>query len=143
MTDILQAKSRKEVKDILTDGYSPRVKASCLAMRDCAPARKGSSIFHRSIAIGMNTAVFKDKAQYEECLKDYMEQSGGKKRCPTSRLENRPCYSGLRYLNARERELCQGVPVGYTDCLSENEAADVLGDGWCVPVIADIFGGMK
>ena len=32
---------------------------------------------------------------------------------------------------------------GYTECLTRNEAADVLGDGWTVDVIAHIFTGLK
>lgn len=44
-----------------------------------------------------------------------------------------------RYLTTRELELAQTVPVGYTDCLSINQAADVLGDGWTVDVISHIL----
>lgn len=51
--------------------------------------------------------------------------------------------NGARYMNKRERERCQTLPDGYTDCLTENEAADVLGDGWTVDVIAHIFKGIK
>lgn len=51
--------------------------------------------------------------------------------------------NGIRYMNKRERERCQTLPDGYTDCLTENEAADVLGDGWTVDVIAHILQGIK
>ena len=39
----------------------------------------------------------------------------------------------------QEIERCQTVPEGYTKCLTRNEAADVLGDGWTVDVIAHIL----
>ena len=42
----------------------------------------------------------------------------------------------------RERERVQTVPEGYTNCLTEKEAANVLGDGWTVDVIAHILKGI-
>lgn len=44
-----------------------------------------------------------------------------------------------RIFNQTELERLQTVPEGYTSCLTRNEAADVLGDGWTVDVIAWIF----
>ncbi len=52
-------------------------------------------------------------------------------------------FNGVRYLNQTELERCQTVPEGYTKCLTRNEAADVLGDGWTVDVIAHIFGFIR
>ncbi len=40
-------------------------------------------------------------------------------------------------------ERLQTVPKGYTDCVSRNEAACLLGDGWTVDVIAHIFSKIK
>jgi len=52
-------------------------------------------------------------------------------------------YQGFcRYLTTRELELAQNVPIGYTKSLSINQAADLLGDGWTVDVIAHIFKGL-
>ena len=51
-------------------------------------------------------------------------------------------FDGVRYLNQEELEKCQCIPNGYTECLTRNEAADVLGDGWTVDVIAHIFSFM-
>lgn len=48
-----------------------------------------------------------------------------------------------RYLTTRELEMAQTVPIGYTDCLSKNQAEDVLGDGWTIDVIAHIFKNIK
>lgn len=47
-----------------------------------------------------------------------------------------------RYLTTRELELSQNVPIGYTRSVSINQAADLLGDGWTVDVIAHIFKGL-
>src|SRR5699024_3952315 len=49
----------------------------------------------------------------------------------------------VRYFNQTELELLQTVPLGYTSCLTRNQAASVLGDGWTVDVIAHIFAGLK
>ena len=49
----------------------------------------------------------------------------------------------MRYLTRVERERLQTLPEGYCRMLSEKEAADVLGDGWTVDVIAHIFSFIK
>ena len=46
-------------------------------------------------------------------------------------------------MTQKEMEICQAVPLGYTKSLTRNEAADVLGDGWQIDVIAHIFEGLK
>lgn len=48
-----------------------------------------------------------------------------------------------RYLTTRELELAQTVPIGYTNCVSQRQAEDLLGDGWTVDVIAHIFKGLN
>lgn len=67
-----------------------------------------------------------------------------------TRKQDRSPNSGLiqlddfcRYLTRRELELAQTVPVGYTDCVSYNQAQDLLGDGWTVEVIKHIFKNIK
>lgn len=42
-----------------------------------------------------------------------------------------------------ERARLQTVPEKYVECMSEKEAADLLGDGWTVDVIAHIFKGLN
>jgi DNA (cytosine-5)-methyltransferase 3A len=39
----------------------------------------------------------------------------------------------------KQRERLQTMPEGYCNLLTEKEAADVLGDGWTVDVLAHIF----
>lgn len=47
-----------------------------------------------------------------------------------------------RFLTRRELELAQTLPVGYTNCVSYNQACKVLGNGWTVDVIAHILKSM-
>ena len=42
-------------------------------------------------------------------------------------------------LSQTELERLQTVPEGYTKCLTQREASNVLGDGWTVEVIKHIF----
>jgi site-specific DNA-cytosine methylase len=46
-------------------------------------------------------------------------------------------------LSQEECEQIQGVPLGYTACVTERQAKKMLGNGWTVPVIAHIFKGMS
>ena len=58
-------------------------------------------------------------------------------RCPNSGLIEFDDF--CRYLTQKELEAAQTVPIGYTNCLSYNQAQDVLGDGWTVDVIVHIL----
>ena len=67
-----------------------------------------------------------------------------------TRKQDRSPNSGLiefeefcRFLTRQELEQAQTVPVGYTDCVSYNQAQDLLGDGWTVDVIAHLFQGLR
>lgn len=62
-------------------------------------------------------------------------------RCPNSGLIQHDDF--CRYLSRRELEKGQNIPLGYTDCLSYNQAQDLLGDGWTVDVIRHILKGLK
>ena len=134
---------RSIILNDIVDGWSNREVAYSLMARDCAPSVKESSIFHRSFGIGMNTLVFKNEEHFLACKEDYLQQSGGKKRCSTKILQNHECYKGVRYLNKEERMILQSVPKGYLDCVSEKDGINLLGDGWQCDVIADLFRGME
>ncbi len=67
-----------------------------------------------------------------------------------TRKQDRSPNSGLiefedfcRFLTRQELEQAQTVPVGYTDCVSYNQAQDLLGDGWTVDVIVHLFQGLR
>lgn len=98
--------------------------------------------FHRYYGKGFDNLVFKNKEHYEKCKKYYDEHYKGMcgKEIPTGETN---VFEGIRYLSQKELERCQTVPEGYTKCLNRNEAANVLGDGWTVDVIAHIFSFIK
>lgn len=48
-----------------------------------------------------------------------------------------------RFLTTEELEQGQTLPIGYTKMLTKHQAADVIGDGWTVDVIAHIFKNLK
>ncbi len=139
----------KDVKlqQILTDGYTDREKARCLAVIDSRPNSTPIKMFHRYYATGFTTLIFKNKKQYEECVRFYKTHFRGMSAKEIDSVldfvDGLEIFEGIRYMNQLELERCQTVPEGYTQCLTRNEAADVLGDGWTVDVIAHIFKGLK
>lgn len=62
-------------------------------------------------------------------------------RCPNSGLVEYEDF--CRFLTQKELELAQTIPIGYTNCLSYNQACAVLGNGWTADVITHIFEGLK
>lgn len=44
-----------------------------------------------------------------------------------------------RKLTPTEYEILQGIPVGYTECVSDSARYNMLGDGWSIPVIEHIL----
>lgn len=103
------------LQDVLTSGYTDRLKARALLVSDSRPLTTKSKMIHRYKNTGFTTLVWEELGNDES----------------------------IRYLNQTELERCQTVPEGYTKCLTRNEAADVLGDGWTIDVIAHIFTGLS
>lgn len=103
------------LQSILTSGYTDREKARALLVSDSRPLTTKSKMIHRYVSTGFTTLVWEEKNNDES----------------------------VRYMNQVELESCQTIPEGYTKCLTRNEAANVLGDGWTVDVIAHIFKGIK
>ncbi len=99
------------LQDILTSGYTDRRKARALLVSDSRPLTTKDRMLHRYIATGFTTLVWEKKGNDES----------------------------VRYMNQTELERCQTVPEGYTKCLTRNEAANVLGDGWTIDVITHIL----
>ena len=97
------------LQSILTSGYADREKARTLLVSDSRPLRDKQKMLHR----------------YKKFTTIVWEEKGND--------------DSIRYLNQTELERLQNVPEGYTKCLTRNEAADVLGDGFTVDVIAHIF----
>ena len=102
------------LQSILTSGYTDREKARALLASDSRPLVDKQRMMHRYRDTGFTTIVWEEKGNDDS----------------------------IRYLNQTELERCQNVPEGYTKCLTRNEAANVLGDGWTIDVIAHIFKGL-
>jgi len=135
-----------ELNDILIDGYSDRKKARTLLESDSRPLSTPIKMCHRYFNTGFTTLIFKDEAHYKAIKEHFDNNFKGKsaKEIDTLIVDmDLSLYDGVRYMNNREREHCQTIPMGYTDSLTQNEAACILGDGWTVDVIAHIFKGLK
>lgn len=102
------------LQSILTSGYTDREKARALLVSDSRPLTDKKRMMHRYRDTGFTTIVWEEKGNDDS----------------------------IRYMNQTELERCQTVPEGYTKCLTRNEAANVLGDGWTIDVIAHIFKGL-
>lgn len=137
------------VNDIIDEGYVPFDKARCLMKNDSHGYYNGCNWtpiarFHRAIYKNFGTMVFPSKETYETCKKI----TDGILKGRDSRAEFFEGYQGhefdcLRYLTKEERARLQTVPEEYVSSLSEKDAADLLGDGWTIDVIAHIFSYMR
>ena len=130
------------LQSILTSGYTERQKARCLTVSDSRPLTTSVKMFHRFYYKGFNTLVFKDRQHYLNC-KQYHDDNYKGMAAKDIPVDETDVFDGVRYLNQLELERCQTVPEGYTKILTRNEAADVLGDGWTIDVIAHILSYMK
>lgn len=137
-------KKNIKLNDILTDGWSDRDKARSLLVSDSRPLTTPIKMFHRYYSTGFTTLIFKSESHFRQCVDEYREITHGNK-IKAADLDNYMgnIFNGLRYLNQKELERCQCVPRKYTKCLTRNEAADVLGDGWNIDVIAWLFSGLS
>ena len=128
-----------DLQSLLTSGFTDRIKSRCLLESDSRPLKNTTKMFHRYQKF--QTLVFKDEQHYHDCRKHYNENF--KDLAAKEIIYQGEPYAGIRHLNQTEMERLQAVPEGYTESLSRNDAACVLGDGWTVDVIAHIFKGMK
>lgn len=137
-----------KLQDMIIDGYTHLEKAKCLMTCDSHGYFNGCNFnnparYHRSVNKGFGTIIFKSASHYLECKSKSDELCNGRK----SKAEYFNTYSGkefdgIRYLWKEERAELQGVPRKYVNCMSEKDAADLLGDGWNIDVIAHIFSFM-
>ena len=135
-----------KLNDVLINGYSDRDKARTLLESDSRPLSTPIKMAHRYFNTGFTTLIFKDKEHYKNIKKHFDKHFKGKSAKEIDNISKNmdlSLYDGLRYMNNRERESCQTIPQGYTDSLTQNEAACILGDGWTVDVIAHILKGLK
>lgn len=108
-----------------------------MLVSDSRPLRTPLKIHHRGAAYSFITPIYQDREHYERCRDFYDENFRG---LPAKEMfYDGDVFDGIRHLTKTERERLQTMPEGYCASLTENEAADVLGDGWTVDVIAHIF----
>lgn len=138
-----------KLQDILNDGYAPLEKARCLMMCDSHGYYNGcnwtpSRRFHRTFFKAFSTMIFPSKEDYENAMAYAESLLGGRRPSRAEYYEgcDETLFAKARYLWKEERCRLQTVPEDYVESLSEQESADLLGDGWTVDVIADIFKGM-
>jgi len=139
-----------KMQDVLDNGYTPRDKSTCLCRRDSngfyfGGTSNGAYHYHRAHDKSMLSVVYLNKEHYEECVKLGKRLVGNEK--PRGKHyhidSDRTVFKWIRCLNKYERARLQTVPEKYVECMSEKECADLLGDGWTVDVIANIFKGLK
>ena len=130
-----------EVNNILDNGYCPLEKARCLLVSDSRPLKTPIKMFHRFYAKAFTTLIFRDRKHYEQC-KDYYD-THFRGMAASDIVCSSNIFNDVRYLNKAERERLQTMPKDYCKLLTEKEAADVLGDGWTVDVLAHIFSFIK
>jgi|TARA_R110000737_G_scaffold236261_1_gene248721 DNA-cytosine methyltransferase len=131
-----------QLNNFLEKGYSDRKKARTLLESDSRPLSTPIKMAHRYFNTGFTTLIFKDKEHFNNIKIHFDLNFKGKSAKEIDVLIKSidlSLYNGLRYMNNREREYCQTIPKGYTDSLTQNEAACLLGDGWTVEVIKYIL----
>ena len=138
-----------KLQDILINGYTPHDKARCLMCNDSHGYYNGSNWvyikrFYRWKYKSFGNIIFNSKESYDKCCSLASDILGNNK--PSAKVFDDYIgddFNCFRYLHKEERARLQGLPEKYISCLSEKEAADLLGDGWTVPVIAHILKGLK
>jgi len=135
------------LNDFLDSGYADRIKARTLLESDSRPLSTPIKMCHRYFNSGFTTLIFKSKAHYLELKRhfdwNFKQLSAKEIDEKIGNIYGMDIYDGVRYMNNREREACQTVPSGYTDGLTQNQAACLLGDGWTIDVIAHFFKNLK
>lgn len=118
------------LQDILTDGYVPNKKAYCLLVSHSRPNTTPVKLFYRSYKRKFINVVYTSEEHFNACKAFYDSKIKDVKATDIPLdIEGIGVFDGIRVLNQEEFERCQTVPVGYTNCLTYAEAADVLGDG--------------
>lgn len=138
-----------KLQDVIDSGYAPVEKARCLTACDSHGFYNGcnwkaTSRFHRFYYKCFTTMIFPTEEDFKKVLSITEKVRNGR---PSRAEYYDDCdpepFKKARYLTKNERARLQTVPEDYIETLSEKESADLLGDGWTVEVITNIFRGMK
>jgi site-specific DNA-cytosine methylase len=119
VTDIPQPLDRKiMLKDIITSGYVDVNKSSCVMEGWSRPNNENEffKIYKRHKKQFLTGVYFDESFEYKK---------------------------GFRILNKIEMCRLQGFNDNYTEILSRNDSASLLGDGWTLPVIEHILSFSK
>lgn len=130
-------KEKTEFGSILESGYTPFTTGVAVLASECRLVMSCPKRFHRSYVKRLVNMIYRDRAHFDACLARYREAYDGK--CAREIPKEDPVFDGIRVLSQRELERCHSVPEGYTACLSRNDAANVIGDGWHIGVICGFF----
>lgn len=107
------------LSDILENAYTDLEKAGCLTASRCLTSDKSllPPYLKRRLAGGMSRSSLTF--------------------CFTSQVLD--IDKGVRRYSQTEYEKLQTLPIGYTKCLSYNQATNVIGDGWTIDVICHLL----
>lgn len=133
------------MEDVIDDGYVPYKKSSCLIESHSRPVTDKLRLTRRHLGTRLMPVVYKSEKHFEEVTKHYNANYKGLSAKEVDAIRDgidNSVYEGVRILSQNEMERLQGVPVGYCDGISRNNAASLLGDGWTVPVIKHILKGI-
>lgn len=133
-------------KDIITEGYVPYEKFSCLLEGHSRPTSDKLRLTRRHLEKNFIPIVYKSREHYEELIKHYSKKYKGLTAKEVDAIRDgidNSIYEGVRVLNSEEMCLIQGFKGDYCDSVSRNESASLMGDGWNVDVIAHILKGIK
>ena len=134
------------LNDILDDGYSPKEYSSCLLEGHSRPTSDKLRLTRRHLEKNFIPIVYKSEDHYNKLIQHYNTYYRGKTAKEVDIIRNdidNSIYNDVRILTSMEMERLQGFPEGYTNLVSRNEAASLLGDGWTINVIKHIFKGIK
>lgn len=136
-------------QDILDDGYTDRKYGRCITVADCRPLLTKTKMINRYFSVGFTNIVFKNKETYNK-IKEFWTDSFKQRRVSAKVVDTFfaehpvPAFcEDIRYLNQNELERAIGLPHGYTKTLNRNNACNVCGDGWAIPVIEQFFSLLK
>lgn len=134
-----------KLTDILNEGYTPLEKANCLLANESHGYYNGCNWtpvkrFARCYCKHFGVMIAPDEAYYQNCVMELNKALGCYQyaACLLDDYEGN-AFDDMRYLWKEERARLQTVPEKYVECMTEKEAADLLGDGWTVDIIAHIF----
>ena len=109
-----------KLKDILESGYTDKEKAGCIIARSYIAAPVDPTKMNRWLFKRQKKGFVNVKWKNKDMTED-----------------------NVLMLSQTELERLQTVPEGYTKCLTQREASNVLGDGWTVDVICHILKHME